>query len=171
MTTLAGSVSIDGAGVATGSGMAKTLYDLFIATPQYAAIVVNPTLGYTVASVVAARRKLAELVNTMSAISDGPRWIPTTLKTSSYAAAPWEYVKYNTVSGGFTITLPDPTTVPAGVAIRLKNASFGTNTLTVSAVGGSTIESFGSVTQVKAIECIEYTSDGSNWWISAAYNE
>ena len=168
MTTLAGSVSIDGAGVATGSGMAKKLYDLFIVTPAYAAIVVNPTLGYTVAAIVAARSKLAELVNTMSAISDGPRWIVTPVKSAAYSCAPWEMVMCDPTGGAFTVTIPAPVAALSGVCVRIKNVSLSTNHITVAPSGGSLIDGSPSVIAAPA-GCFEYVCDGALWWLGPAF--
>jgi hypothetical protein len=168
MATLAGSVSIDGAGVATGAGMAKTLYDLFIATPAYSVIVVNPTLGYTVAAVVAARRQLADLVNTMAAIADGPRWIPTGFKTSNYNAAPWELVMCNPSGGAFFVTLPNAAAVQPGTSVAVKNTTASTNSITVNSFGGS-IDNISTFVMAAAGACCHFTSNGSNWFVSANF--
>jgi hypothetical protein len=168
MTTLAGSVSIDGAGVATGSGTAKALYDLFIATPAYSGIVVNVALGYTLANVVTARRQLADLVNTMAAISDRPQWIPTSVKTANYNAALWEMVEADPTGGGFFVSLPAASSAIAGSSVAVKNASASVNAIVVNSFGGA-IDGASTFTITVARACLHFTCDGTNWLISARF--
>jgi len=100
-----------------------------------------------------------------------PLWVPTSVKTSAYNAQPGEFVKYSVAGGGFTITLPDPTTFLAGASVKIKNTTSSANSLTVQSAGGATIDGFSSFIQNHANMCAEYTSDGANWWATTAYRE
>jgi hypothetical protein len=165
MATLAGSVSIDAFGVATGSGSALALYTLLIATPTYANIVSMP--GVTTATLVAVKKQVAETCNVFSTLSDAAQWILTAIKTTNYNAALWELVLCNPTGAGVFITLPNATTA-LGVSVRIKNVTTSTNGIVVNTFGG-VIDGVSTFTLNLAGQCCEFTSDGTNWWITAKF--
>lgn len=71
------------------------------------------------------------------------------------------------VTGTTTVTLPTAVGQP-GRRITVKNA--GTNTVTVARTGGENIDASASnISLSTAKQAREFTSNGSSWWITAAY--
>ncbi len=167
-TTLAGSVAVDGAGVATGTGMAFALYTAMIALPSFGNIDSAHYPGISTAQIVSAKRQLADTCNTFAIIADGPQWIVTPVKTTAYAAEAWDLVLCNPTAAGFTVTLPAPVSVPPGTSIQVKNVSASSNVITIATAGGANIDLAATTTLAFSLAGIQLTSDGATWWTTAS---
>jgi hypothetical protein len=170
MATLAGSVTVNPTtGVATGSGMALALYNVMLASATYAGIAVDPSVGMTTARVAQGRIQLAEICNSFATIADGAQWILTAIKTANYNASKWELVLCNPTSAGFFVSLPNAAALPPGVSVRVKNTTTSTNTITVNTFGGL-IDNVTTYVLNLAGQGVEFTSDGTNWWMTAKFS-
>lgn len=84
--------------------------------------------------------------------------INTTLTVDDYT------VLINATGGNTTVTLPDATTV-TGIIYNIKKVDVTTNIVTISAVGGQTIDNILSQTLTVQFQSMTIQSNGSNWWI------
>jgi len=90
------------------------------------------------------------------------KWNVTDTKTTNYTADFDDFVKTDSTSGGFTITLPEQTNDSStGTEICVWNIA-GTNTVTVAASGSDTIN--GPTTLNAVDDSIKYVSDGNGNW-------
>lgn len=91
----------------------------------------------------------------------------TAVKTGTYTAAPWELVRCDATSAGFTVTLPAAATAGQQVAVKLL-ATSGTNTVTVARAGSDTINNAAtSITLTLTDEAVVFTSNGAGVWTVA----
>ena len=138
MAKTIGSVSIDGSGNATGSGITKSIYDRFIASPVYS----NIPGG---ASGVPAKEQLADFCAILApSVLDIIKFDLTPVKTSAYTAAFYEVVLCNCSGGGFTVTLPNISSDDVGGWVIVKKSVTSGNVLVVDGNGSDTIDSAAS---------------------------
>lgn len=87
-------------------------------------------------------------------------------KTSAYTAAGGDFVRANTTSAGFTVTLP--TSPATGTLVAVKKVSADSNTLTIAPAGGGTIDGDATATTITENAGIVVEHVGSNVWLVAA---
>lgn len=84
--------------------------------------------------------------------------IDTTLTINDYT------VLVNATGGNTTVTLPDAATV-TGIIYNIKKKDTTINIVTISAVGGQTIDNTPNQTLTVPYQSITIQSDGANWWV------
>ena len=94
-----------------------------------------------------------------------PKATVTTVKTANYPAVIWDFVRCNTVSGGFTVTLPTAVGQD-GKSITVKKVSSDGNLLTVATTASQTIDGSLTLELVTPETSLTVLSDGANWQIT-----
>jgi hypothetical protein len=83
-------------------------------------------------------------------------------KTTTYTAAPGDFIVADTSGGTFTITLPTPANDQGPISVKLK----GTTSVSVT---GNIDGSSQTITFAVDKGVHRFVSDGSTWWIAGAY--
>lgn len=89
-------------------------------------------------------------------------------KTANYTAATADLVLANAAGGGFTVTLPFPT---SGASVTIIKTDSTGNIVTVVGASGATINGDSTGLQVSQYVAVTYTADGTNWYVKSAYGE
>jgi len=84
----------------------------------------------------------------------------TPIQTAAFTAKGGDIVQCDPTAGGFTVTMPIVGPADNGVPVTVKNASANTNTVTVAANTGATIQSGGNLAAANAVS--NYYYDGIN---------
>ena len=93
------------------------------------------------------------------------KWFVTSVKTGAYRAQSGEIVRCNPSSAAFTVTAPNATRAGAGASFMVKNDSSSTNTITIAACAGETIDGASTATISLARQSLYLVSTGTNWII------
>lgn len=101
-------------------------------------------------------------------IPGGGSSLPATIqnKTGAYAAGTGDFVRGDTTSGGFTVTLPTAPTIGATISVQKTDASG--NVLTVAPAGGGTINGDANATIVARYAGAIFEHLGSNVWVTVS---
>lgn len=87
-------------------------------------------------------------------------------KTTTYTAAPREFVEANATTGPFTVTLP---AAPInGIEVSVKKIDSSANVVTVLGAGGSTIDGDVNATLPDQWSWGTFIFNGTNWRVSAS---
>jgi len=92
------------------------------------------------------------------------QWNVVAIQTSAYGASPGDFVRCNTATAGFTVTLPDATTC-AGHQVNVVKVSSDYNAVTLATTGGQTISGQSTVYWITPTGAVTAMSDGANWEI------
>lgn len=93
------------------------------------------------------------------------RAAPSAIVTSDYQAKLGELVLCDAPTAGLTVFLPHASGSDSGRGVRIKNATSGTNTVTILPPGGSTIDGGSSASISAALERIHLMWAGDGWWV------
>jgi hypothetical protein len=140
MAKTVGSVTINPDGSASGSGLALTIYDAIITSSTYVDALPEGAAG------VPSKTQIADLANVLAATLLPMIWFDlTSEKTSAYSAQFGEIVLCDCSSAGFTVTLPNITSVDLGKWVIVKKSVLSANVLVIDGNGSDTID--GSASQ------------------------